>query len=107
MATLQPNWPAGLPSPQALQIASDALARQYVLSETMLHPMINSLALELAYLLTAYGLVPGPRKLRTAAAPSHLTAQMSNKSPRAAESRGRRRDAGQRVPVNTVADTVN
>jgi hypothetical protein len=107
MATLRPNWPAGLPSPQALRAATDALARQYVLSETMLHTIVNSQALELAYLLTAYGLVLDKRNLRTGAAPSYLTLKTPRNSPLAARSRSRRHGAGRRVLVATPADTVN
>jgi hypothetical protein len=107
MATLRPNWPAGLPSPQALQTATDALARQYVLSETMLHPMVNGQALELAYLMTAYGLVPAKLKLRTGAATSYLSLKTPRKSPWAAESRSRMHGTDQRVLVVTAADTVN
>jgi len=48
----------GLPSAKALQFATDAVCRVRVLPETELHPEIGDQALQLAYLLTAYGLVP-------------------------------------------------
>jgi hypothetical protein len=56
MTPLRPNWPAGLPSPYALQIATDAVCRLYILPETERHPVVEDQALELAYLLAAYGL---------------------------------------------------
>jgi hypothetical protein len=58
MTPLRPNWPAGLPSPKVLQIATDAVCRLYVLPETELHPVTGDQSLQLAYLLTAYGLAP-------------------------------------------------
>ena len=57
-ATSGPGLPMGLPSPQALQMATDAIGRHFVLPETRQHPVIKSAAMELAYLLMAYGLVP-------------------------------------------------
>ena len=58
MKPLGTKWPAGLPSPQALQTAVDALSRRYVQPETALHPVVIDQARELALLLSAYGLVP-------------------------------------------------
>ena len=34
MTTLRPNWPSGLPSPEALQAATDAMRRQYTMPLT-------------------------------------------------------------------------
>jgi hypothetical protein len=72
VTSLRPNWPAGLPSPQAVQTANEALCRCYVLPETLLHPVVVSQAIELAYLLSAYGLVP--TRQRSAAARPGLRA---------------------------------
>jgi hypothetical protein len=47
--------PLGRPSPEAMQIATDAMSRHYVLSETMQHPVVRSECLRLAYLIQAYG----------------------------------------------------
>ena len=48
--------PLGMPSPEALQMATEAMRRHYVLSETMEHPTVRSESLRLAYLIQAYGL---------------------------------------------------
>jgi hypothetical protein len=50
--------PLGMPSPEALQMATDAVRRRYVLAETMQHPEIRAECLRLAYLVQAYGLAP-------------------------------------------------
>ena len=49
--------PLGMPSPEALRMASDAVRRHYVLPETMEHPAVRTECLRLAYLIQAYGLV--------------------------------------------------
>jgi hypothetical protein len=61
MISFRPNRPAGLPSAKALQFATDAVCRLSILSERELHPVTEDQALQLAYLLTAYGLVPTDR----------------------------------------------
>lgn len=48
--------PIGMPSPEALRMASDAMRHHYVLAETMEHPAVRSECLRLAYLIQAYGL---------------------------------------------------
>ena len=48
----------GMPSPEALRMASDAMRRHYVLPETMEHPAVRAECLRLAYLIQAYGLAP-------------------------------------------------
>jgi hypothetical protein len=48
--------PFGMPSPEALQMAIDAMRRDYVLPETLEHPAVRSECLRLAYLIQAYGL---------------------------------------------------
>ena len=58
MTPLRTEWPAGLPSPEALQTAIDALSRRYIRAETARHPVVVDRARELALLLSAYGLVP-------------------------------------------------
>ena len=105
MATLRPNWPPGLPSPEALLTATDALRRQYVLSGTVLHPVIAGQAIELAYLLCAYGLVPAER--RAAPARSYGTLESPRTLPRAAGFRVRLRRAGQHVLLDTATDAMN
>ena len=70
MTPLRPVWPAGLPSPEALQMATEALGQHYVLAETLQEPVVVAEAIQLAYLLSAYGLVPTqPRSV--AAQPEH------------------------------------
>ena len=104
MATLRPNWPPGLPSPEALLTATDALRRKYVLSGTVLHPVIAGQAIELAYLLSAYGLVPTER--RAAPARSYGTSEYHMNLPRAAGFRSRPRGAGH-VLLDTATDAMN
>jgi homoserine kinase len=45
-----------LPSPEALQVATDVIRRRYVLPETMERPEVRSECMRLAYLIMAYGL---------------------------------------------------
>jgi hypothetical protein len=105
MATLRPNWPAGLPSPQVLQTATEAMCRQYVVPATMLHPMVAGQALELGYLLAAYGLAPADP--HPAMPQSDIVVDAPGKPPRRAGFRNRRRAAGQRVQVlDAVVDTL-
>ena len=57
MPTERPHdAPLGMPSPEALQMATDAIRRRYVLPETMQHPEVRSECLRLAYLIQSYGL---------------------------------------------------
>ena len=49
--------PLGMPSPEALQMATDATRCCYVLPETMQHPEVMSQCLQLAYLIQSYGLM--------------------------------------------------
>jgi hypothetical protein len=61
--------PLGIPSPEALQMATDAIRRCYVLPETMQHPEVKSECLRLAYLIQSYGLTTaklGPRQDKVA-----------------------------------------
>jgi hypothetical protein len=48
--------PLGMPSTEAMQMATDAVRRHYVLPETMEHPAVKAECLRLAYLIQAYGL---------------------------------------------------
>jgi CheY-like chemotaxis protein len=48
----------GMPSRAALQAATEAMARQYIMPETMTHPAVQALVRKLAYMIMAYGLVP-------------------------------------------------
>ena len=55
-----PAWPdtlMGLPSPEAMQMATDALCRRYISPETRRDPQVQSACINLAYDLMAYGLV--------------------------------------------------
>ena len=62
------DLPLGMPSPEALQMATDAIRRHCVLPETMHHPAISFECTGLAYLIQAYSLAsarPGPHHDRT------------------------------------------
>jgi hypothetical protein len=48
--------PFGMPSPEALQLATEDICRRYVLPETMQHPQVRSECMRLAYIIQAYGL---------------------------------------------------
>jgi hypothetical protein len=56
-----PDESMGLPSPEALQLATDAIRRRYVLPETMEHPSVRSECMRLAYMIMACGLAPPDR----------------------------------------------
>ena len=73
MIPLRPRRPACLPSAKALQFATDAVCQVSVLPDTELHPEIADQALQLAYLLTAYGLVPTEPQKRSARGVSPAT----------------------------------
>lgn len=105
MTMLRPNWPSGLPSPRALQIATDALCVQYAWSETMVHPVVIGQAIELAFLLSAYDLVPADPHAATTQ--SDALSNTSRKSPRAAGFRDRSRGAKARLWLDADADTMN
>jgi hypothetical protein len=104
MASPRPNWPAGLPSPLALQAATEAIRRQYVLPATMLHPAVARQALELGYLMSAYGLVPA--EAQPAAVQSDIVVDTPRKPMRPAGIRGRRRPGRRALIVDAVAETV-
>jgi hypothetical protein len=106
MAALRPNWPPGLPSPLALQTATEAMRRRYVLAATLLHPVVARQALELGYFLSAYSLVPP--EPQAAPMQSDIVVDAPRKPARSKRLRGRRR-AALRVPaaeVDTIADTL-
>jgi hypothetical protein len=48
--------PLGMLSPEALQMATDATRRCYVLPETMQHPEVRAECMELAHLIQVFGL---------------------------------------------------
>jgi hypothetical protein len=48
--------PLGMPSPEALRLATSVISRRYVLPETMQHPQVRSECMRLAYLIQACGL---------------------------------------------------
>ncbi len=50
--------PLGSPSPEALQMATDAIGRHYVAADATEHQAIRSACMRLAYTFMAYGLVP-------------------------------------------------
>lgn len=52
--------PFGVPLAKALEMATDAVTRLYVLPETKGHPVIRTECLELAYLIQAYDLASRP-----------------------------------------------
>jgi len=52
------NLPPLAPTPAAQAMAADAIARRLVVPETRAHPAIHSAIMNLAYLITAYGMVP-------------------------------------------------
>jgi hypothetical protein len=54
--------PLGMPSPEALQMATEAIRRRYVLPETMQHLVVRSECMRLAYLIQAYGLATTHRQ---------------------------------------------
>jgi homoserine kinase len=57
MPTERPHdVPLGMPSPEALQMATDADRRRHVLPEAMQHPEVRAECVRLAYLVQAYGL---------------------------------------------------
>ena len=91
MTPLRPVWPAGLPSLEALQMATDALGQHYVLPETRQEPVVVGEAIKLAYLLSAYGLVPTQR--RSAAAQSDMADDDAKNVSRTKASSDRRRCA--------------
>jgi hypothetical protein len=51
------DWPAGLPDPHVVQAATEAIGGHFVLGESVSHPVVVNQGIELAYLLSAYGLV--------------------------------------------------
>ena len=55
MPTERPrDVPLGMPSLEALQMATDSVRRRYVLPETMQHPEVQAECLRLAFLVQAY-----------------------------------------------------
>jgi len=58
----------GMPSREALRVATNAMRARYVLPETLQHPEVKSECLRLAYLIQAYGLTstaPASRRDRS------------------------------------------
>jgi hypothetical protein len=53
-----------LPSSIALQTATEVLRRGHHLRDTMQHPVVVGQAIELAYLLSAYGVTPTVGRVR-------------------------------------------
>jgi hypothetical protein len=75
----------------------------------MQHPVVVGQALELAYLLSAYDLVPEelPEAPQLAAAKSDITVDAPRKLPRTRGSRNRRLGGSQSVLADTSVDTMN
>jgi hypothetical protein len=48
--------PLGMPSPEALRLATGAIRLRYVLPETMQHPQVRSECMRLAYFIQACGM---------------------------------------------------
>lgn len=86
--------PMGEPSAEALVMASGAVGRHFVLAETRQHPVIQSAARRLAYLLMAYGLAPTKTK--------PVAAQQGN----AQSAEGARDSARHVLVVDDVADVL-
>jgi len=58
----------GMPSREALRVATDAMRSRYVLPETLQHHEVRSECLRLAYFIHAYGLTsaaPASRRYRS------------------------------------------
>jgi len=72
-----PDRPMGLPSPEALQMATDAICRHFLLPETRQHPQVQSAIMRFAYQLMAYGLVPAKSHARNVAPSRTAPATMS------------------------------
>jgi len=108
MTTPGPHRLDNLPSPQALQIATEAVCRGYDLAEIMRHPEIVHQVTELARLLVADGLVPTEPEL--AAVRSDTTGHTARKlpqEPHTAEIVDQVRHAGQRIlVVDDVTDVL-
>lgn len=63
MITKRPHdEPFGMPSVEALKMATGCIRRRYVLPETMEHPQVRAECLHLAYLIQAYGLAATPSR---------------------------------------------
>jgi hypothetical protein len=61
MITERPHdEPLGMPSAEALKMATDFIRLRYVMPETMDHPQVRSECMRLAYLIQAYGLAATP-----------------------------------------------
>jgi hypothetical protein len=73
--------PLGMPSPVALQLASDTICRRYVLPETMEHPQVRSECMRLAYMIQAYGLAQRDAQC-LACIPEPQSERCSDASPR-------------------------
>jgi CheY-like chemotaxis protein len=56
--TTELDTPLGMPSPEALRMATKAMCKHYIMPETKNHPVVRSECMRLAYTLYAYGLVP-------------------------------------------------
>jgi CheY-like chemotaxis protein len=67
MAILQSGTLSGLPSPQALKLATEAVRRSFSCPDVLQHPVVASSIRRLAYQLMAYGLVPAEPAVETAA----------------------------------------
>jgi CheY-like chemotaxis protein len=92
--------PTGLPSPQALQMATDVISRHYISPDIRQAPAIIAASLELSYLLMAYGLVPAEPELDAA------QSDMAGK-PRVAPNLERPRDTDHHIlVVDDVADVL-
>ncbi len=86
----------GMPSPEALQLATEVIRRRYILPETMRHPAVRSECLRLAYLIMAYGLAPpepeGHARARAAQRQGEMRRPATPREPRGGPPRGRDRD---------------
>ena len=93
------NRPLGMPSPEALQTATDAIRRRYVLPETMEHPVVRAECLRLAYLIQAYGLASAkPEKNRVVPKATRCGAEEFWQAPRGCDRRRRHVAQDTRTP---------
>lgn len=92
--------PTGLPFPQALQMATDVIARHYISPDIRQSPLIIAATLELSYLLMAYGLVPAEPELDA------TESDMAEKSRVAPKLEPRRNTDHHILVVDDVADVL-
>jgi CheY-like chemotaxis protein len=99
--TTELDTPLGMPPPEALRMATEAMCKHYIMPETRNHPVVRSECMRLAYTLFAYGLVP--TKPARAVTQSALPTTMFVKEKRQAEPR---HTTHQLLVVDDVSDVL-